>query len=261
MEKSGKLVWYVNSRSNASVIQCVLCSYSINWGKMFMFSMKYVVSCLLLNVHRCTWTCNQAAASFADSHQAAGSYCSESYRLPYLFSYWPSDKCGGFFCCCFFRTKPKLSHRKSRSFLRSTTKWYRTQNRMNFDIFITTKHGAKAIKNTLTFTSLFHDVVGKKGRIRITVKKYTNTVNFILTTIFLCYNWFLKEIGVSLLDVPALQAVHPVGRDPEEDGGGQRNPTCGVAALKKAERTTTTLMMKNTALRWELLNRRFTLCS
>lgn len=32
-----------------------------------------------------------------------------------------------------------------------------------------------------------------------------------------------------LVDVPDVQAVHPVGWDPEEDGGGQRYPTCGVA--------------------------------
>lgn len=40
-----------------------------------------------------------------------------------------------------------------------------------------------------------------------------------------------------LADVPAVQAVHPVGRDPEEAGGGQGHSACGVAPVN-------TLMMK-----------------
>lgn len=30
--------------------------------------------------------------------------------------------------------------------------------------------------------------------------------------------------GLWFADVPAVEAVHPVGRDPEEAGGGQRHP-------------------------------------
>lgn len=80
------------------------------------------VSCVFV-VHRCPRTRHQTAASVTDSHQTAGnnSPCL-SLHLPLCF--WLSSFVLLMRVCLFCRTKPRLSLRKWRSFLRSTTKWY-----------------------------------------------------------------------------------------------------------------------------------------
>lgn len=53
--------------------------------------------------------------------------------------------------------------------------------------------------------------------------------------VFAVFN--MLSSGLWLADVPAVQAVHPMGRDPEEAGGGEGHSACGVATDKS-------LMMK-----------------
>lgn len=78
--------------------------------------------------------------------------------------------------------------------------------------------------------------------------------------------------GPCLADVPAVEAVHPVGRDPEKAGGGQRHPARGVThsdvdvhfflnwvvlvaeckrtSVQRMMMTTTTMMMDAALWRW-----------